>query len=105
MRGNFSLDNLVDNVLLDRLLYDRNTATKGGNKAMTRKEAYAVAEKLAFVDFEPQWIVRRMDEPDSYHVLGISDPMDVLGHLCMIENHIDPKTQDGQTWERATSNE
>lgn len=61
---------------------------------MTRKEAYAVAEKLAFVDFAPQWVLRRVQEPSQYTVLSVAAPEDVVSHLWIIENYLDAKHQD-----------
>lgn len=62
---------------------------------MTRKEAYHVAQKLAFVDFTPQWVLRRVQEPNQYVVLSVCDPADIVSYIWIVENHIDPKNEDG----------
>lgn len=70
---------------------------------MTRKEAYAVAAKLAFIDFAPQWVLRRVQEPNQYTVLSVAAPEDVVSYLWIVENYLDPKSQEDGVggWMRA----
>jgi len=63
---------------------------------MTRDEAYRVAEKLAFIDFAPQWILRRVQDANVYKVLSVSDPADIVSYLWIVDNYLDPKNADGQ---------